>query len=151
MIAVDEPAPGDQQSTPMASPQLGPGRLLIFGLLGPPIGSVVMTLFLLIPAIESPTADFPLFLIAVGFLPIAYMIGLIPAIITGLVDGLLTEQRVKWRPVWTAVAGFFATFLTVTLPGWVIGTVNPGTLLYCALGAIAGFLCAALCADPKRR
>lgn len=131
---MNETAPTDQQSTSLAPPRVGPGRLLIFGLLGPPIGSVAMVLFLLVSAVESPAAVFPLLLIAVWSLPIAYVIGLIPAIITGLVDGLLAEQRVKWRPVWTAVAGFFATLLTVTLPGWVIGTVNPGTLLYCAPG-----------------
>ncbi|MBR0647121.1 hypothetical protein [Plastoroseomonas hellenica] len=149
---MDEMAPADQQSTSLAPPLVGMGRrLLIFGLLGPAIGWVVMALLLMIPAVQSLGAVSRMLMLTVGVLPIAYVIGLIPAIITGLFDALFAEQRVKWRPVWTAVAGFFATLLTVTLPGWVIGTVSPGALLYCALGAISGFLCAALCADPKRR
>jgi hypothetical protein len=43
--------------------------------------------------------------------PSAYVIGLLPALLTAGFDGVLTKLGVRFRPLWCALFGFAAAFI----------------------------------------
>jgi hypothetical protein len=120
-------------------------RIFIFALLGPPLGMAAGMLVLL-PAI-SFIAGGPIVFDRrqiVGFatlLPVAYMLGLLPAVLVGFVDGLLAGKNIRWRVAWTTSAGFFASFLpliTSLSAGFIHG---PFVLLFGFIGAVPAAAC----------
>jgi hypothetical protein len=120
-------------------------RIFIFALLGPPLGMAAGMLVLL-PAISFIAGEPIVFDRGqiVGFatlLPAAYMLGLLPALLVGFVDGLLAGKNIRWRMAWTASVGFFAGFLpliTSLLAGFIHG---PFVLLVGFVGAVPAAAC----------
>ena len=116
--------------------------VIVFGALGPPLG----LLLLMIPSlVRGPSPDDALDVLrAVGWLlmftPGAYVFGLLPAIASGVVAGLVRTMRPRWLAVLcTALAGAAASAAL----GAVIGNPDAITRLS-AIGACSALLLALL-------
>jgi hypothetical protein len=116
-------------------------RILIFALLGPPLGFVT-GLWIILPILnwalgEPSTFDYH----QVVLLPLAYMIGLLPAVGVGFFDALLAKRGVRWRPLWCALCGFAMSFLPL-VPALAMGFLQgPYVLLFGLIGVLPGAIC----------
>jgi hypothetical protein len=124
-------------------------RLLIFGLLGPPLGFVTAfwgLLQILNWAIgEKNTFDYH----QVVLLPFAYAIGLVPALIVGIFDAALESRRVGGRIVWTTAFAYIVGFLPL-LGAFIAGFIHGPYLIFVGLvGAIPGAICSWLATDKQ--
>ena len=86
-------------------------RYLIFAILFPPI-AFVLTFWVVLQianwAAGGPTTfDYH----QVVLLPIAYMLAIVPALLTAAVDDSLARRNVSFRILWTAFAGYVLIFL----------------------------------------
>ena len=124
-------------------------RFLVFAALFPPLAFIVAiwgVLQILNWALaESSTADYHQLIL----LPAAYVIVLIPAMITALVDDVLARRNVRYRILWTALAGYvfiFAPLLAALLMGFVHG---PYLMLFGIIGAVPGAICSWLAGGSK--
>lgn len=120
-------------------------RLLIFALLGPPLG---LGVGLLAARAGGPlTVDS-----AVGFLvlaPLAYFFGAVPALCAGLIDDVLARRGIRGRLVWTTLAGGVAGFLPVIAAIGHAGLFRPAVLLWSLIGAIPAATCSAIAARGR--
>jgi len=117
-------------------------RLLTFALLGPPLG-MLTGLFGILPvlnwALGGPQSLYDYHQIVL--LPLVYVIGLVPAVLTGVFDAVLARRHIQYRVVWCAVAGFAVSFIPIAgalSMGFIHG---PLVLLFGLLGAVPGALC----------
>jgi hypothetical protein len=116
-------------------------RFLIFAILGPPLGFVTLfwgllgTLGLALgepPAIHAGQ---------IVLLPMAYALGLAPALIAAAFDHALARWRVRLRILWTALFGTAAAYL-ILLTAWMDGSVHgPYLLAFGLVGAVPGAIC----------
>lgn len=115
-------------------------RFLIFALLFPPLTFVVafwgMLQILNWALGEKSTADYHQLIL----LPVAYVVALLPAMLTALVDDVLASRSVRHRILWTTLAGylFFAPLLVALLTGSIHG---PYLLLFGMIGAVPATIC----------
>ena len=116
-------------------------RFLVFAALFPPLAFVVafwgMLQILNWALGESSTADYHQLVL----LPAAYVIVLLPAMLTALVDDVLARRNVRYRILWTALSGYpfiFILLLVALLTGSVHG---PYLLLFGIIGAVPGAIC----------
>jgi hypothetical protein len=116
-------------------------RFLIFAALFPPLAFAVtfwgMLQILNWALGEHSTADYHQLVL----LPVAYVIVMVPALLTALVDDVLVRRNVRYRILWTALAGYmfiFAPLLTALLTGSVHG---PYLLLLGIIGAVPAAIC----------
>jgi hypothetical protein len=117
-------------------------RMLVFALLGPPLG-MAAGFFIILPMLSG--FDFHT-IEPIGFLvlmPASYVLGLLPALLTGLVDALLVDRGLGQgaRVAGTAAAGFLIGFLPILgaiLWGFAQG---PFLLLFGIIGAVPAALC----------
>ena len=116
--------------------------VIVFGALGPPLG----VLLLVIPSlVQGPPPDDALEVLhAVGWLlmltPMAYVFGLLPAIASGVVAGLVRTMRPRWFAVLCIALTGAATSAAL---GVVIG--NPDAIVrLSAIGACSALLLALL-------
>jgi hypothetical protein len=121
-------------------------RLLIFAALGPPIGALT-GFWILLPAIsllagDSEGVDVPQLLEAAPFLiPVAYMVGLLPALLVCVADEILARRGVRRRPLWCALFGFVAAFLPLAT-SFAMGFLHgPFVLAFGLIGAAPGAAC----------
>ena len=117
-------------------------RFFIFALLGPALGFVT-GFWILLPAFNAwlgaPGTFDPHQIV---LLPVAYMLGLAPALVTALFDHVLARRRMRRRILWTALFAYAATDL-ILLTAWSAGTVHgPALLVFGLIGAIPGAICA---------
>ncbi|MGB7257356.1 MAG: DUF5413 family protein [Pseudolabrys sp.] len=126
-------------------------RYLIFGLLGPPLGFVT-GFWIILQGINwwlgsESTFDYH----QVVLLPLAYMFGIIPALIAAVFDHLLARFAVRGRILWTTLFSYFLGFLPIINP-LVLGFVRgPDPLLLIGLtGAVPGAICSWLSGDKKK-
>jgi len=124
-------------------------RFLVFAALFPPLAFIVAiwgVLQIMNWALaESSTADYHLLIL----LPAAYVILMVPALLAGLVDDVLARRKVRYRILWTALAGYvfiFAPLLAALLMGFVHG---PYLMLFGIIGAVPGATCSWLAAGLK--
>ena len=120
-------------------------RALIFMLLGPVLGSLVISLIVFPTAAMLEGIGFQLgpknLILAVIGLPVAYVIGIIPAVVTCLIDWYLDVRDVRYRPVFCALVGF-----AVTYPFMRDSLVHPTPgSLWPLVGGMIGVLPAAVC------
>jgi hypothetical protein len=115
-------------------------RFVIFALLGPPLGLLIVFLmpsFTHGKPLEFPAPDGMLLLS-----PFAYLFGVVPALLTAIADWLLAKALPLYARVPTTAAfGYLVTFLTMFL------TYNPSKVslpLVFAYG-IVGLVPAAVC------
>jgi uncharacterized protein len=119
----------------------GMRRFLIFAALFPPLAFIValweMLQILNWALGEQSTADYHQLIL----LPAAYVIVLLPAMLTALVDNVLARRNVRYRILWTALAGYIFIFVPL-LAALLTGTVRgPYLLLFGIIGAVPGAVC----------
>jgi hypothetical protein len=52
-------------------------------------------------------------------MPLAYVVGLLPALLAAAFDGVLAKRKVRFRPIWCALFGFAVGFLPLVGARWV--------------------------------
>jgi hypothetical protein len=117
-------------------------RLTLFGLLGPFLG--FMTAFwgllqILTVAVGDPPTIDPGQLV---LLPMAYVLGIAPALIAGAIDHSVRNAR--FGPLYTCLAGYLLGFMPIGA-ALVMGFIRgPYVLLFGLIGAIPALICSAL-------
>ncbi|MBN9049977.1 MAG: DUF5413 family protein [Rhizobiales bacterium] len=117
-------------------------RFLIFALLGPALGFVT-AFWILLQAFNGLLGAPSTFdLHQVVLLPVAYMLGIGPALVTGLFDHVLARRGVRLRILWTTLFAYASAYL-ILLNAWGAGTVHgPALFLFGLIGAVPGAICA---------
>lgn len=117
-------------------------RFLVFTILGPALGFVT-AFWILLQALNGWLGAPSTFdLHQVVLLPVAYMLGIIPALVTALFDHVLARRNVRLRILWTTLFAYAAAYL-ILLNAWSAGTVHgPALLLFGLVGAVPGAVCA---------
>ncbi len=128
-------------------------RIVIFVLLGPPLG-MITGLYGMLPVLnwslgEPSLLDFHQLVL----LPLAYMIGFFPALVVGCFDAALAKRRVRGRIAWTvlfAAAACYIPLMSSIAMGFMGGSF---LLLYGIIGAVPAALCSWLAdkTDQKAR
>ena len=125
-------------------------RFLIFAALFPPLAFVVamwgMLQILNWALGEHSTAGTHQLIL----LPVAYVVAILPALLTALADEILARRKVRYRMLWTALAGYlsiYAPLLTSLSTGSVHG---PYLLLFGIIGAVPGAICSWLAGSKFR-
>jgi hypothetical protein len=116
-------------------------RFLIFAILGPPLGFV--TLFWgLLGALGLALGEPPAIHAGqIVLLPMAYALGLAPALIAAAFDHALARWRVRLRILWTALFGYATAYL-ILLTAWMDGSVHgPYLPAFGLVGAVPGAIC----------
>jgi hypothetical protein len=113
-------------------------RLVLFGVLGPPAGLIAGLAAL---RLTGPTGldPFPGLLV---LLPVTYFLGLVPALVTGLVDAVLAAHGTRYRLLLTTVTGAAVGFMPIAAAIGVAGLLRPAILLWAIIGAAPAALCA---------
>ena len=116
-------------------------RFLIFAILFPPLAFIValwgMLQILNWALGEQSTADYHQLIL----LPAAYVILLLPAMLTALVDNVLARRNVGYRILWTALAGYMFIFVPLLVPLLTRSVRGPYLLLFGIIGAVPGAVC----------
>jgi hypothetical protein len=129
-------------------------RLLVFVLLGPPLGMLTGLLGLL-PIVsfflgDPASIDVHQITALPALIPVAYVIGLAPALLVGLLDEALYRWDIGHRILWCAVFGFAVSFLPL-LTSLMIGFIHgPFLLLFGLIGAVSGAVCSWLAGRKER-
>jgi hypothetical protein len=129
-------------------------RLLIFVILGPPlaIATGLLVLFPVISALAGGPMAFDIHQIVTvpALLPIAYAVGLVPALLVGSFDGILAGRNIGRRALWCALFGFAMSFLPL-LSSLSMGFLHgPFVLMFGVLGAVPGALCSWIAGAAKQ-
>jgi Family of unknown function (DUF5413) len=116
-------------------------RIVIFVLLGPPLG-MITGLYGMLPVLnwslgEPSLIDFHQFVL----LPLAYVIGLIPALIVGCFDAALAHRRVRGRIAWTTLFAAVACYIPLMTSIGMGFIGGPFLLLFGLIGAVPAALC----------
>jgi hypothetical protein len=116
-------------------------RFLIFALLGAPLG-LVTGLWGILPVLNGSLVDPPVVdYHQIVLLPIAYMIGILPALLVGVLDNALARRGVSRRVLWCALFGFCASFLPLS-SAFAMGFLHgPFVLIFGLVGAVPGGVC----------
>ena len=114
-------------------------RFLVFVLFGPPLGELVI-FFVLMPLLQPFSFNLPAML---ALLPVAYVTGVIPALLVGLADHIAAHHgwRLRARIPLCMAAGFVMAFfpiVTSLMMGFVGG---PWVLLFGVIGLVPGGIC----------
>jgi len=129
-------------------------RFLVFAILGPALGFVTL-FWVLLQAFNwllgAPGTFDPHQIV---LLPAAYMVGIVPALVTAAFDHALARRRARLRILWTALSGYAAAYL-ILATAWLDGFVHGAYLLAFGLvGAVPGAICSWLSgvsAEPAPR
>jgi hypothetical protein len=116
-------------------------RLLIFALLGPPLG-LATGLWGLLPIMSAWLGGGSAFdLGQIVLLPLGYMVGLVPALLACGFDETLARLNVRFRVGWTALFGFAASFVPL-LGALSMGFLHgPFVLAFGLVGATPASVC----------
>lgn len=86
---------------------------------------------------EKSTADYHQLVL----LPLAYVLVLLPAMLTAVVDDVLARRNTRFRILWTALAGYVFIF-TPLLAALLTGSIHgPYLFLFGLIGAVPGAVC----------
>ncbi|MDB5377216.1 MAG: hypothetical protein JWR00_1662 [Rubritepida sp.] len=125
-------------------------RFLIFCLPGPPRGFVV-GFWGLVPLLNWATGAASVFEWGqLVLLPLAYWMGFIPALLAAVLDRHLTRRGLRWRPAWTALFAFAASFVPLAAAIAMGFLASPWLLIWGLIGAVPGFICSALSGASER-
>ena len=123
-------------------------RLTLFGLLGPPLGFVTGfwgLLQILTVAVGDPPTIHPGQIL---LLPMAYMLGLVPALLAGAIDH--SVRNVRFGPIYTCLAGYLLGFLPIGV-SLIMGLMGgPYVLIFGLVGAIPALICSAVARRVSR-
>ena len=108
-------------------------RFLIFALLGPPLG-MLTGMWVMLPVLNWSQGGPAVFdHHPLDLMPLAYVVGLLPALLAAAFDGVLAKLAVRFRPLWCALFGFAVSFIPL------LGALSMG-FLHGPLEASLGFL-----------
>jgi Family of unknown function (DUF5413) len=119
-------------------------RVIIFAVLGPVLG-MLTGFFVLLPIVTVLAGDrvnintdlAPL----AALFPVAYIVGLLPAVLVGVFDGVLANRNIGWRVLWSGFFGFAMAFLPL-LTSLSMGFIHgPFVLMFGAIGALPACVC----------
>ena len=113
------------------------GRLLLFGVLGPPLG---LATGLGVLAVIGPHHSVAGPGVLVLLIP-TYFLGLVPALVTALVDSVLAERLTPRRTLWTSLVGAACGFIPVAAAIGYSGLVRPLWLVWALVGAVPAAAC----------
>jgi hypothetical protein len=123
-------------------------RFVIFAVLFPPIAFAIAFWIILqianVASGEHITAEFH----QIMLLPLAYMAGIVPALLAALVDHLFANRR--YRMLWTVIGGYIFIYLPLLAPMMVKFIDGPEALLFGISGAVPAAICSWL-AGLKRK
>jgi hypothetical protein len=123
-------------------------RFVIFAVLFPPIAFAIAFWIILqianVASGEHITAEYHQLLL----LPLAYMVGLIPALLVALVDHIFANRA--YGTLWTTLAGYIFIYLPLLAPMMVKFIDGPEALLFGISGAVPAAICSWL-AGLKRK
>jgi hypothetical protein len=74
-------------------------------------------------------------------LPVAYMLGIVPALLAALLDHVLARRHVNRRILWTALFSYAAGFIPILSPTFAGEVHGPYLLLFGLIGAVPGGIC----------
>ncbi|MCG2668178.1 DUF5413 family protein [Bradyrhizobium sp. GCM10023182] len=116
-------------------------RFVVFAVLFPPLAFIVafwgMLQILNWALGEKGTADYGQLVL----LPLAYMLALLPALLTAVVDDVLARRNIRYRILWTAFAGYVFIF-TPLLAALLTGSIHgPHLFLFGIIGAVPAAIC----------
>jgi hypothetical protein len=116
-------------------------RFLIFAFLGPPLGlltGVCVMLPLLNWSQGGPVVfDYQ----QLELMPLAYAVGLFPALLAAAFDGVLARLRIGFRPLWCALFGFAVALIPMAGAKWIGFLHGPLDASLGFLGATPAGLC----------
>ena len=116
-------------------------RYLIFAILFPPLAFVVAFWIMLqiMNWAEGGPSTFDYH--QVMLLPMAYLAGIVPALLTAKVDDVLFKRQVGYRILWTALAGHVFIFIPLLTPYTIRFVDGPALLLFGIVGAVPAAIC----------
>jgi hypothetical protein len=77
----------------------------------------------------------------ISLIPLAYMVGLVPALLAGVFDGILARRNIGYRVLWCALFGYAMSFIPL-LSSLSMGFLHgPFVLMFGLLGAVPGAVC----------
>jgi hypothetical protein len=128
-------------------------RLMIFALIGPPVGAFAL-IFVVIPLqailddskIEVGLVQVQTFL---ALLPLSYVVGIIPAMLAALADGGARNLPMPLRILCVTAAGYLVGFLPLWWP--LRGGGKSSEWVFGLVGAVAGAICSWLTASGRQR
>jgi hypothetical protein len=126
-------------------------RFLIFALLGPPLG-LLTGMWVMLPLLNwsqgGPVVfDYHRF----DLMPLAYVVGILPALLAAAFDGVLARRRVRFRPLWCALFGFALGFLPLVGARWVGFLHGSLDASLGVLGAAPAAICSWLSSNRTRQ
>jgi hypothetical protein len=119
-------------------------RILVFVLLGPPLGFAVFLLYEAVVSRSVPSLSY------LAYTPWAYVVGGVPAAVAAALDYRLSAKAASVRLALTAIGGFVATVLFTVI------VVRPSTsplreiLGFGFVGAIPAAVCSWLSGEKKK-
>jgi hypothetical protein len=126
-------------------------RLLIFAVLGPPLG-LLTGMWGIVPMLNWSLGAPAVFdYHQIGLIPLAYMVGLVPALLAGVFDGILARRNIGYRVLWCALFGYamsFVPLLSSLSKGFLHG---PFLLMFGLLGAVPGAVCSWIVGSRRER
>lgn len=126
-------------------------RFLVFGLLGPPLGFVV-GFWGLLPLLNRASGGASVYdAHQLVLLPLAYWLGIVPALLAAALDRHLARRGLPWRPAWTALFAFGVSFVPLSAAIGMGFLKSPWLLVWGLVGAVPGFVCSLLSGAPQRR
>jgi hypothetical protein len=117
-------------------------RFAIFPILGPLLAALTFIVF----SGSAFEPDLPNRIARA--IPFIYVIGIIPALLTLVVDWLL--RNVSWRPLYTGVAGYVLSYTLLLPPLELKSSDTKGLLLFGVGGLVAGAICSWLSSATSR-
>ena len=125
-------------------------RLLIFALLGPPLG-VATGLWVILPVFSWAVGDPVQFdYHQLILLPLGYLSGVPPALLAGLLDRFLAKRNIRRRVLWVALGGFLLSFLPLA-SSFAAGFIHgPFILIFGFVGAVPAAVCSWLSGNDRR-
>lgn len=110
-------------------------------MLGPPLG-LLTGMWGILPVLNwslgGPTVfDYH----QIVLIPLAYRVGLVPALLVGVLDGILAKRNVGYRVFWCALFGYAMSFLPLSSSLSMGFLHGPFVLMFGLLGAVPGAAC----------
>jgi hypothetical protein len=120
-------------------------RFVIFGLFGPPLGLVtgLGVLSLIGPASAMPGLGMFALLVPATYL-LTYFLGLLPALVTALIDSTLARRATPRRILWTTLAGTTASIPPIAAVIGLSGVTGRLALAWLLTGAVPAAICSSL-------
>ena len=116
-------------------------RFLIFAFLGPPLG-LLTGVFVMLPLLNWSQGGPVVFdYQQLELMPLAYAVGLFPALLAAAFDGVLARLRIGFRPLWCALFGFAVALIPMAGAKWIGFLHGPLDASLGFLGATPAGLC----------